>query len=239
MNCRRLRPAIVDSDEHEDVIRPRLRVFHEHVEIAVVIEDAGVEQLELGSVLAPAPVLLHELRVREFPLRILVEHSQVGMRRSGVEVVVKLLSVLAVVALGVGQSENAFLEDRVFTIPQSERKTEALGIIADAGQTVLAPTIRAAACMVVREMLPGIAVRRVIFPHRAPLALGEVRTPTFPVLPTGFGLIEALLFAEFDIHSLTEFSDVQAVASARAGGSLRAGLAGGVGLAGSAGPTSA
>src|SRR6185436_1119422 len=159
------------------------------------------------------------------------------MRRGGIEIVVTGLRVFPVIALTVGETKNAFLENRVASIPQGKRKTEALGIIADACKTVFAPTIRAAAGMVVREILPGIAVRRVIFPHRAPLALGEVRTPTFPVLPAGFGLIEALLFAEFDIHSLTEFSDVQAVVSTRAGVNLRAGLAGGVGLAGSASTT--
>src|SRR6185436_16784008 len=105
------------------------------------------------------------------------------MRRRGIQIVVKLFRVFAVISLTVSETEDAFLENRVASIPQGERKTEALGIIADACKAVFAPPIRAAAGMVVRKIFPGIAMRRVIFPHRPPLALGEVRTPTFPVLP--------------------------------------------------------
>jgi hypothetical protein len=130
------------------------------------------------------------------------------MRRSGIQIVVKLFRVFAVIALTVGETEDAFLENRVASIPQGERKTKALGIIADAGKTVFAPPIRAAAGMIVRKIFPGIAVRRVIFPYRAPLALGEVRTPTFPVLLAGFDLMEAQLFAEFGVHLSTEFRGV-------------------------------
>ena len=83
--------------------------FHEHVEIAVVIEDAGVEQLKLWLVLSAAPVLLDEPGVREFTLRILVEHLQVGVRRRGVEIVIQFLHVLAVVAFGICQAKQAFL----------------------------------------------------------------------------------------------------------------------------------
>ena len=41
MNRRRLRPAIVDGNEHEDVVRPGLRVFYEDIKVAVVIEDSS------------------------------------------------------------------------------------------------------------------------------------------------------------------------------------------------------
>ena len=40
-------PAVVDGDAHEDVVRPRFRVLHEHVEVAVLFEGARVDQLVL------------------------------------------------------------------------------------------------------------------------------------------------------------------------------------------------
>ena len=122
-----------------------LGVLDEDVEVAVVVEDAGVEQLELRLVLAAAAVLLDQPGVGKLALRILVEHLQVGVRRRGVEVVVELLHVLAVVALAVGQAEQALLEDRIAAVPQRQRQAQPLLVVADAGDAVLAPAIGAAA----------------------------------------------------------------------------------------------
>src|SRR5437867_1160662 len=193
MNCRRLRPAIMDRDEHEDVLRIRLGVFDEDIEVAVVVEDAGVEQLELRLVFAATTVLLYKPAVGKFTLRILIEHFQVGMCWRGVEVIVQLLGVFSMVALVVRQAKDAFLQNRVFSVPQSERKTKALLVIADPGDAVLAPAIRAAAGVVVGHVFPGVAVWTVVLAHGAPLAFGQVRPPKFPaLLPRGV-LLEAKL----------------------------------------------
>ncbi len=50
--------AIDDGDPHQQVVGRRLGVLDEHVEIAVVVEHAGVEQLVLGLVLRPRPRLV-------------------------------------------------------------------------------------------------------------------------------------------------------------------------------------
>ena len=49
-SVRRLGPAVVDRDPHQDVVGRGLGVLDEDVEVAVVVEDAGVEQLELRLV---------------------------------------------------------------------------------------------------------------------------------------------------------------------------------------------
>ena len=54
------------------------------------------------------------------------------MGRRRVEVEIIFLHVLAVVALGAGQSERALLEDRIALVPECERKAEALVIVRDA-----------------------------------------------------------------------------------------------------------
>ena len=67
------------------------------------------------------------------------------MRRRTVEVEVVLLDILAVIALAVGQAEQALLEDRVAAVPQREGKAQTLLLVADAGDAVLAPVIGARA----------------------------------------------------------------------------------------------
>ena len=67
------RSPIDRGDAHEDVFGRRLRVLHEHVEIPVVIEHAGVEELVLHVVAGAPAVRLHQLGVRIGCLGILVE----------------------------------------------------------------------------------------------------------------------------------------------------------------------
>ena len=52
----RLRTAIADRDLHQDVFRRGLRVLDEHVEIAILVEHARVEQLVFELVAARAAV---------------------------------------------------------------------------------------------------------------------------------------------------------------------------------------
>src|SRR5512140_2419869 len=103
------------------------------------------------------------------------------MRRRGVEVVVELLHVLAVVAFLAAQAEEPLLDDGIAAVPEREREAEELVPIADAGDAVLAPAVRARAGVVVGKVFPGRAVRAVVLAHRAPGALGDVRSPALPV----------------------------------------------------------
>jgi hypothetical protein len=177
---RRLRPAVVHGDPHQQVIVLGLRVLDDDVEVAVAVEDAGVEQLILGVELAAACVGVHQVAVRERALRVLVERLQVGVGGRRVEVEPVLLGVLAVVALGVVEPEDPLLDDRVGAVPEREREAHPLALVADAEQPVLAPAVGARARLVVREGLPRVAVAGVVLAHRPPLALGQVGTPRLP-----------------------------------------------------------
>src|ERR1700730_7443967 len=105
-----LRAAILDRDTHQNVVHAGLGVLDEHVEIAVVREQAGIYQLIFGLPDSAAAAFLCEMSVGVFALRILVEHLQVGVRRSGIGVVVEFLDVLAVIALAVSEPEQALLQ---------------------------------------------------------------------------------------------------------------------------------
>src|SRR4030067_1173378 len=113
------------------------------------------------------------------------------------EVEVDLLHTLPVVPLGAGQSEQPLLEDGVLAVPQGEGEAEASLSVRDPEQPVLPPAVDPAARMIVGEIDPWVAVRRVILPDRPPLPLGEVGPPTFPVLLPERILAEAGFFSEF------------------------------------------
>src|SRR5579862_616641 len=113
------------------------------------------------------------------------------MRRRGVEEPPVVLGVLPMVALGPAQAEGALLEDRVLTVPEGERQAEELVVVAQPGEPVLVPPVRAGPGVVVREPRPRVAVGAVVLSHRAPGPLGEVRPPA---APPGGVLVEALLF---------------------------------------------
>ena len=64
-----------------------------------------------------------------------------GAKFTGIEVPPQFLHVLAVVAFGIRESEEAFLEARVFSVVQSKRQAEQLLLIAQAADAVFAPAV--------------------------------------------------------------------------------------------------
>ncbi len=181
MYGRRVRPSVRDGDPEKDVLGRRLRPLDRDVEVARVLEDAGIDDLELGLEPAARRIAAQELLVRVRALRVLVEHSLVRTRWQRILEPVELLHVLAMVALGVREAEEPFLQDRVGTIPQCHRQAEHLLAVAEAADAVLSPPVCAAARMVVREVVPRGPICAVVLAHRAPLAVADVRTPSPPV----------------------------------------------------------
>ena len=187
--------AIVRRDADQDVVGRGLGVFDEHVEILVPVEDAGVGQLILRLGTRAAAILVEQLPVGKFPLRILVERLHVAVRGRRVEVVVALLDVLAVVALGTRQAIEAFFQDGVPAVPQRQGEAQPSLAVAQAEQSILAPAVDARARVVVREVAPRVALGAVILAHRRPLALGQVGTPALPVVGALAFLLQSQLLS--------------------------------------------
>src|SRR5713101_3931968 len=122
-----------------------------------MVKDPGIQQLVLELITTALPIRSNEVIIRISRLRILVQAFEIRMGWCAVEVEVVFLDVLAVVALAVGQPEQALLEDRVGAIPQRERKAEALLIVGHAGQAVFSPSIGSRACLVMREVVPRVS----------------------------------------------------------------------------------
>src|SRR5688572_20216037 len=104
-------PPVRRRNPNGDVARRGLGVLHHNVEILVVREDASVDQLVFWLEAGAGAIGCYEIAVREWALRIFVETLQVAVRWRGIEIVVVLLDILAVIALAAGQTEEAFLQD--------------------------------------------------------------------------------------------------------------------------------
>ena len=135
--------------------------------------------------------------IRELPLRVLVEVLHVRVRRRRVDVEVVLLDVLAVIPLAVREAEQPLLEDRVSPVPEREGEAETLLVVRDPADAVLAPAVGARARLVVREVVPGVAVRAVVLANGPPLPLGEVGAPLLPRDPCLARVVQAPLFGAF------------------------------------------
>src|SRR5579871_6391371 len=158
-----MRPAVPCFDSDANVVRPSLRVLDEDVEVAIVIENAGVEQFELAVGRRAPSVLLDQLAVWELGLRVLVEVTQIRMTRRRIEMKVILFDVFAVIAFGIIQTEKPFLEDAVAAVPERRCENQKLIAIADAGDRVFAPAIRFGDGLIMSEKVPRFAIGAVIF----------------------------------------------------------------------------
>ncbi len=107
------------------------------------------------------------------------------MGRRGVEVIVELLDVLAMVALGTGEAEEALLEVVVLPVPEGHGQAEILETVADTAKAILVPAVGTARGLVVGEVAPGLGIGAVVFANRAPGAFSEVGTPFAPIGATG------------------------------------------------------
>ncbi len=180
VQLRRLIRTVMHGDPHENIVGMVLGVFDADVAIAVVFKHAGVEDFVLGIFKPAAGVLGDQVRIRKRGMRVFVEHAHIGMARYAIDEKVQFLDVFTVVALGVIQTEQALLDDRVAPVPKRQAQAPALSLVAEPGQPVLTPTVGAAAGMFMGEVGPGIAIGAVVFAHRAPLAFTQVRAPVAP-----------------------------------------------------------
>src|ERR1700681_4161322 len=100
VEARRFGTAIEGLDTDAEIFRRRLGILDENVEVALLVENAGVEQFEFETLPRSTLVFLDQQGVRKLRLRILVKELHVRVRRRIIQMKVVLLDVLAVIALG-------------------------------------------------------------------------------------------------------------------------------------------
>src|SRR5215472_11156256 len=149
--------------------------------VPVLLERAGVQQLILGLIAVPEGIGADQVLVWERALRVVVAPSVPGVAGDGIEVPPVLLDILAVVALRAGEPERALLQDRVLPVPQRQGQAQPLVDVAEPGQPVFPPPVSPGPRVIMRQVVPRVAVGTVVLPDRAPLPLADVRPPPVPL----------------------------------------------------------
>jgi hypothetical protein len=129
--------------------------------------------------------------------------------RRAVEVEVVLLDVLAVVALAVGEPEEALLEDGIPAVPQGQGEAQVLLVIGKAGDAVLAPAVGTRAGVIVGEEIPGVPRFAVVLADRAPLPLTQIGSPFLPRDSRLARLVQPLSFLRIDACRGHELSPIE------------------------------
>jgi hypothetical protein len=105
------------------------------------------------------------------------------------------------------EPEEPLFEDRILPVPEGQAEAEALHVVGNACDAVLAPAIGARAGVIVGEEIPGVTVLAVILADGSPLSFAEVRPPLLPCGDPGAGVLESVVFAGYhkssfrDLHS--------------------------------------
>src|SRR5207245_1430335 len=81
---RRLRTPVCNGDPNQHIVWRSLGVFREDIEVAPVVEDAGVRQLELAIQLVAASVFCNQSIVGKLRLGVFVKTLHVGVRGRGI-----------------------------------------------------------------------------------------------------------------------------------------------------------
>ena len=192
---RGIRTTIRNRQTYENVIGTVLGVFDCPIEVAPFVEDASVGQFELRLIQSTTRVPRPQLIVGKGALRIFVEGFRINMGGRGILIVVDFLAVLAVIALLAVESEKAFLDDRILTVPECGSEADAALPVADPKQSVLSPAIGPKVGMFEGKVIPGFALCGIVFSDCAPLAFRQVGSPTFPVFVSFLFFLQSLGFA--------------------------------------------
>ena len=174
-------PGVPDAEAEQEVVGRRLGVVGGDLPVAPVVEDPGVEQLELRLELrAPRGSRRAAARTGTRPAGTCSASACQECVGRRVEEPPVLLRVLAVIAVGAAEAEDPLLQDRVAAVPEGEGEAEDLPVVADAREAVLVPAVGARTGVVVREVAPRVAVGAVVLAHGSPAALAQVRPPAPP-----------------------------------------------------------
>ena len=167
---------------------PTLPYSANHIEISTLFKDPGIDEFVFPSRLVrrwfPRRAVRREIRPED------IVRSSCRSGSACVEVEVVFLDVFAVISLVASEAEQPLLQDGIAAIPQGQCKAQILMAVGDAGQTILVPSVGPRAGMIVREVVPRVAIGAIVLADRAPCALGNKRSPPVPVALLSVGSLQ-------------------------------------------------
>ncbi|KAG9796363.1 family 63 glycoside hydrolase, partial [Aureobasidium melanogenum] len=111
-----------------------------------------------------------------------------------IEVKVRLLDTLAMIALGIAETKESFLQEVILFVPESKCHVLQAVAVAHTCNPVFAPTVGPGPGLVVREMAPCIPVVGVVLADGCPLPFRYIRAPFLPVFCAFAVFFQPLLF---------------------------------------------
>ena len=145
------RSPVGHRDTPQQVIGRALGDFLHHIEVAAIFEDSHVGQFKLGFLAAQLPGFLDNFGIGILRMRIFVEGLGVGMGGGGIEIVITLFDILAVVTLMASKTKEALLENGIAPIPEGGREVESALTITPTAETIFTPAVGATTGMIMRE----------------------------------------------------------------------------------------
>ena len=125
MDRRFLVGPVCNCNPNQHVVGRGLGIFRKDVEISLIFEDTGIFKLILWFKPGSTAIFFDQLCIRKFGLRIFIESFHVRMRRRRIKVEVRLFDVFTVIPFRPGQTKQSFFENRISTVPERQRKTQA------------------------------------------------------------------------------------------------------------------
>ena len=128
------------ANANQNIARPSFRIFYSDLK-ETALERIRVPKFNFAIMSRERVTRSEQLLIRKTGLWIAIHHLHETVRRRAVGIEINLLHILAVIALRTGETEEAFLQNRIVLIPEGERETKPLFVIANAAYAVFAPTI--------------------------------------------------------------------------------------------------
>src|SRR5215469_12843731 len=113
-----------------------------------------------------------------------------------VQIKVVFLDIFAMIAFAICQPKQSLLQDWINTVPERYSKAKKLLVIGKSCQSIFTPPVGTRAGLIVGKVVPRIAVFTIIFAHRSPLSLAQVRSPLAPWNSTFVGFSKPLLLGK-------------------------------------------
>ncbi len=114
------------------------------------------------------------------------------MTRCRIQIIIELFAILAVIPLVTAEAIQSLFKDGVFAVPQSGGKAQSPASVRPAIESIFAPAVNSATCLIVSKCGPTVTMLRVVLTHRAPLSFTQIRPPAQPVLGTFTVFLQAL-----------------------------------------------
>jgi hypothetical protein len=92
-----------------------------------------------------------------------------------------------VIPLAAGEPKHALFQNGVTSVPKRQCENKQLITIADPRNAVLTPAIGLAACLIMCEELPCVAIAAIVLADASPTPIADVRSPSAPAVEVGIG----------------------------------------------------